>query len=113
MKILWHESRYRPYYRHKLLNVKLCGSDSLVCCFASSELVYEDVFAVWESIWAAKHVSSSQFVLFIALALVEIYRDIILENNMDFTDIIKFFNGNTANHDYEIQWNFLNPMVHF
>lgn len=58
-----------------------------------AEMVYDDVFSVWETIWAAMHTSSEHFVLFIALALVEMYRDIILENNMDFTDIIKFFNG--------------------
>ena len=42
------------------------------------EFTYEDTYLVWESIWASSHVVSSHFYLFVALALVETYRDIIL-----------------------------------
>ncbi|CAG7826966.1 unnamed protein product, partial [Allacma fusca] len=66
------------------------------------EFCYDDVFLVWETIWAARQVTSSDYVLFLALALLNYYRDIILSNSMDFTDIIKFFNEMAERHDAKI-----------
>ncbi|XP_022257630.1 small G protein signaling modulator 1-like [Limulus polyphemus] len=76
------------------------------------ELIYDDVFSVWETIWAARHVASSHFVLFIALAMVEYYRDIILDNNMDFTDVIKFFNEMAERHDAKAVLKVARDLVH-
>ncbi|KAA0190582.1 Small G protein signaling modulator 1, partial [Fasciolopsis buskii] len=57
------------------------------------EFKYEDVFAIWEVIWASRRLVAYDFGVFFALAFLQYYRDIILYYDMDLTEIIRFYNG--------------------
>ncbi|TPP67760.1 Small G protein signaling modulator 1 [Fasciola gigantica] len=63
------------------------------------EFKYEDVFAIWEIIWASRRLVAYDFGVFFALALLQYYRDIILYYDMDLTEIIRFYNELTEQHD--------------
>lgn len=75
------------------------------------ELLYPDVYMFWETIWTAQHIASAHFVLFLALSLVETYRNIILSESMNFTDLIKFFNERAEHHDAKYVLNLARNLV--
>uniref|UniRef100_A0A0N5AVY8 Rab-GAP TBC domain-containing protein n=1 Tax=Syphacia muris TaxID=451379 RepID=A0A0N5AVY8_9BILA len=56
------------------------------------ELTYPQLFQVWEVMMAASHIITDHFQLFFALAIVSTYRHIIIDNHMDYADVINNLN---------------------
>uniref|UniRef100_A0A1I8I8L9 Rab-GAP TBC domain-containing protein n=1 Tax=Macrostomum lignano TaxID=282301 RepID=A0A1I8I8L9_9PLAT len=63
------------------------------------EICYNDVFLVWETIWAAVHLESSHFSIFVAVALLQEYRSFIMENDMNLADVTMFYIDMAERHN--------------
>eukprot|EP01135_Chromosphaera_perkinsii_P010992 Nk52_evm26s2309 gene=Nk52_evmTU26s2309 len=86
--------------------LKSKDSDHLLFCYRwlllrfKREFNYEGVFAIWEADWAA--LSTKHFYLFVAVAILDQYEMVIMDNNMGFDRILKFFNELSQKMDHKV-----------
>ena len=65
------------------------------------ELVYEGLPKVWEVLWACSYLLSTHLNVLVAVALVALYRDVLLDNHFDLMEAIRFFNEMAEKHPVE------------
>ncbi|KAH9287290.1 Small G protein signaling modulator 1 [Echinococcus granulosus] len=76
------------------------------------EFKYSDVFLAWETIWTSYRLVCPDFEIFIAFALIQYYRDIIIFYCFDYTDIIRFYNERAEQHDLLKLLNFARDLIY-
>ena len=61
-------------FLYKCLYIGIFCSSRSTLLFLLLEVQYDDVFIIWETIWAATYVSAPNFSLFVAVAIIVLYR---------------------------------------
>ncbi|KAI0374949.1 RabGAP/TBC [Pilatotrama ljubarskyi] len=79
---------YRHFEKTDGLNLFFCFRWILIAF--KREFPFEDVLRLWEVLWTDYY--STQFVLFVALAVLESHRDVILRYLVEFDEILKYCN---------------------
>ncbi|KAH9856935.1 RabGAP/TBC [Lenzites betulinus] len=79
---------YRHFEKTDGLNLFFCFRWILISF--KREFPFDDVLRLWEVLWTDYY--STQFVLFVALAVLESHRDVILRYLVEFDEILKYCN---------------------
>ncbi|KAL1234305.1 Small G protein signaling modulator [Trichinella spiralis] len=75
------------------------------------EFTYEHTFKVWEVIWTGNRLFTSNFSIFVALALIEMHRDVLIKNSMDFPGVIRFFSDTAGQHNASVVLNIARKLI--
>ena len=88
----WSASReVRPPTHPLCVCVCVCVCD--LCSLVLPEIAYDDVFRLWETIWAARKCVSNNFEEFFALGIMVQFKTAIMDAHLDPSDILNLFTG--------------------
>jgi len=79
---------YRHFEKTDSLNLFFCFRWVLIAF--KREFSFDDVLGLWEVLWTDHY--SDQFLLFVALAVLESHRDVILRYLVEFDEVLKYCN---------------------
>ncbi|KAG8884303.1 GTPase activating protein [Tulasnella sp. 331] len=79
---------YKHLEKTDSLNLFFCFRWILI--WFKREFAFDDVIGLWECLWTDYY--STQFVLFVALAVLESHRDVILRYLVEFDEVLKYCN---------------------
>ena len=80
-----------------MLRAERTGSLNLFFCFRwiliafKREFKFDDVIRLWDALWTNYY--SDHFVLFIALAILQSHRDVIMRYLTEFDEVLKYANN--------------------